>query len=53
MPGGKHVNMQAWAPEEDQVILDMVRAPPLPPRPTRERRSGRASGRLAAAGTAG
>lgn len=26
MPGGKHVNMQAWAPEEDQVILDMVRA---------------------------
>mmetsp|Transcript_339 Transcript_339/g.1091 ORF Transcript_339/g.1091 Transcript_339/m.1091 type:complete len:419 (-) Transcript_339:312-1568(-) len=24
MPGGKHANMMAWAPEEDQVILDMV-----------------------------
>jgi len=26
MPGGKHLNMQAWAPEEDQIILDMVAA---------------------------
>ena len=24
MPGGKHDNMQAWSPEEDQIILEMV-----------------------------
>ena len=24
MPGGKHENMQAWSPEEDQIILSMV-----------------------------
>ena len=25
MPGGRHANMQAWSPEEDGIILDMVR----------------------------
>lgn len=24
MPGGRHENMQAWSPEEDQIILAMV-----------------------------
>jgi len=26
MPGGKHLNMQAWSPDEDQIILEMVNA---------------------------
>ena len=24
MPGGKHENMQAWSPEEDHIIIQMV-----------------------------